>query len=1472
MRHGFKRSTGMFFAVLVTVFLGLCADRTEAKADTPAYCNGKHTEACYEYGTALHKHTDAKGKAVTASTQSKRGGCFTVYNPGYSYTEICGGKLEQRGVTPGHYHSSYTCDCIDNMEYLTHGGVGITHTRKTDTIYRDRGYTEVWTGECTRCGAAAVLYGEFEYYYHCTMCGLGTEYPELNTPHFRTYSKAAYYSAGCGKSTSTFYYDNGEGREAKPVCDRTVTALVPDEAAQTVDISQPEIMRSATAYFLDGHSEKVMLSAGGYSIEKLNEWQELTCSYGEFYFDTSKKRPVKGPATVKINVFIQGTGTLSVKSQNPFAGRPEIEGKGNTAEIFAGTETVIKGNPGEGYHVLKWTFSDGTESVISTDGNEKSEIKLKMPSHDLEVCCVYEANKYHVIFDAGAGRFPNGEKVMEKVLTYGRVYDLSEEPELSGMIFTGWRIRDELTGKLSDALIKTGCDILQIPSDHVLVAEWAEMGPKWFYASYDDPFPKLFTPVMPGYTFEGWFMDERPCNDGWGMEVNEGVIVKYDHLYDGRTIHKNKNDYVIYAGWEPKVITVTFVCPEDVFLDSTVMITGAHDSLVEYEIIPGKGNASGKARKKVMYDMFYSELPEPVKLDKNGNQDTKTVFMGWSTTGDADGLILPDMVVSAEHDITVYPVFLQGDYVNVTLDVNGGVENRAFSDGTRSNPFKAAVGKVYGDTLGFIPTYEGHTFKGWNLYRDGSGKISVNTTTRVVTDKDHTLYAKWERYVLYNANDRDVSGQPITSRAVGATARNTFVNSDVTPQEVKRNGFYRTGYTFLGWNTERDGSGTWYVNREEADTCPDAGFKTHLGDEFHETVTLYAQWDSRIELILDERGGSIKDGGMTRIVSSYGNTVPAVVTVPEKYGYTFTGYYTGIRGSGEKVYDENGGYCYENAVMTVDGRVALVEENYAFLGDNDLSVTPYTAISWSMMEKLYAGWVYSYEPDPLDLGVEVTLTNEFYDVGRAIPSTERIDITGAVPESLGIFTGDRLKVPFMMSSDIVFQTEDPETERLRITDINGNPIDTHGKKIIPLAGRGTFESVSIISADIRASNEKGVLFESTCATDHGEVFYEHAFPDVESPNGEYPVSIVLHTDKGEDIALTTGQKVVIHDPVAAAARISIDDKNTLESSETEPVTGVTFDADGMPENAIVLKEGYNLLTIEVSHDGDHIKEKGYGEGEYSVSLSGAKLIKREFAVFPFDVWVQSPDGLEKKEAGTRIEVTEGKVRVYLTNEIRTADHEIFVYVQAVNCPEETDDINAPVNDALYGKNVNTGVNEYGAVTKVKLTVIPDMFDYGADMINNEAIKNFDPDGVPVMYFGNKLDLYAGEGAEGYRVTAVPEASLIVDGNVRNGNVYVTVGMDEKVKAYIDLLEYTGSVYFNKDRRGSFVMPYLSYCVLEENVDSLEETAAQNTLNGDEWFFERECDVELVFFIFAEDENGNVFKGKTPVKVRIKRPG
>ena len=54
-----------------------------------------------------------------------------------------------------------------------------------------------------------------------------------------------------------------------------------------------------------------------------------------------------------------------------------------------------------------------------------------------------------------------------------------------------------------------------------------------------------------------------------------------------------------------------------------------------------------------------------------------------------------------------------------------------------------------------------------------------------------------------------------------------------TAQKLTANAFTRTGYTFAGWNTKADGSGTSYDNGESV-----SNLTTTNGG----TVTLYAKW------------------------------------------------------------------------------------------------------------------------------------------------------------------------------------------------------------------------------------------------------------------------------------------------------------------------------------------------------------------------------------------------------------------------------------------------------------------------------------------------------------------------------------------------------------------------------------------------------------------------------------------------------
>lgn len=115
------------------------------------------------------------------------------------------------------------------------------------------------------------------------------------------------------------------------------------------------------------------------------------------------------------------------------------------------------------------------------------------------------------------------------------------------------------------------------------------------------------------------------------------------------------------------------------------------------------------------------------------------------------------------------------------------------------------------------PSRTGYTFNGWNTLADGSGQM-WNFDTDAMPSANLDLHAQWSinQYQLsFNINGGDGNSPTTQNVDFGALA-----TQPTTPQ--------RQGYTFKGWNTLADGSGTTW----------DFATTTMLANN----VTLYAQW------------------------------------------------------------------------------------------------------------------------------------------------------------------------------------------------------------------------------------------------------------------------------------------------------------------------------------------------------------------------------------------------------------------------------------------------------------------------------------------------------------------------------------------------------------------------------------------------------------------------------------------------------
>jgi uncharacterized repeat protein (TIGR02543 family) len=113
-------------------------------------------------------------------------------------------------------------------------------------------------------------------------------------------------------------------------------------------------------------------------------------------------------------------------------------------------------------------------------------------------------------------------------------------------------------------------------------------------------------------------------------------------------------------------------------------------------------------------------------------------------------------------------------------------------------------------------TRTGYSFSGWNTAANGSGTAYADGAIYSFA-VDITLYAQWTA----------LQSHTVTFDTNGGTGTMTPQVANV-PTALTLNTFTRAGYTFEGWNTATNGSGTAYA---------DGATYSFTAD-----ITLYAQW------------------------------------------------------------------------------------------------------------------------------------------------------------------------------------------------------------------------------------------------------------------------------------------------------------------------------------------------------------------------------------------------------------------------------------------------------------------------------------------------------------------------------------------------------------------------------------------------------------------------------------------------------
>ncbi len=344
--------------------------------------------------------------------------------------------------------------------------------------------------------------------------------------------------------------------------------------------------------------------------------------------------------------------------------------------------------------------------------------------------------------------------------------------------------------------------------------------------------------VNPGYAFVGW----NTTADGSGTDRAVGS-----------TFAMGSTNVVLYAKWSP-TYTVTY---------------------------DGNGNTGGSI--PVDGNRYMAGASVTVAGNTGSLEKTGYSFVGWNTAANGSGTdrSAGSTFLMGSGNVTLYAKWVMLPTYTVTYNGNGNTGGSIPVDGNRY--WTGLSVTVLGNTGSLVKA--GYSFEGWNTASDGSGTDRSAGSTFLMGSGNVTLYAKWVMLptytVTYNGNGNTGGSIPVDGNRYWTGLSVTVLGN--TGSLVK------AGYSFEGWNTASDGSGT--------DRSAGSTFLMGSGN-----VTLYAKWVMLPTYTVTyngngNTGGSIPvDGnrywtGLS--VTVLGNTGSLV-----NPGYAFVGWNTTADGSG----------------------------------------------------------------------------------------------------------------------------------------------------------------------------------------------------------------------------------------------------------------------------------------------------------------------------------------------------------------------------------------------------------------------------------------------------------------------------------------------------------------------------------------------------------------------------------------------
>lgn len=403
------------------------------------------------------------------------------------------------------------------------------------------------------------------------------------------------------------------------------------------------------------------------------------------------------------------------------------------------------------------------------------------------------------------------------------------------------------------------------------------------------------TGKIPGYRFDGWYTAPNGGNKYdfntpltgnvtvYAHWVGNGYTVRFagngatgggtpDQAFQyniGQNLRRNGfvRDGYTFTGWkradnqqaygDGQWVTNLTTQPDGIV--TMVAQWSANEAHIRYNPNPPAGKTAG-GNGTPNWDGHTGDTPA---IGQNGWTIDGYTFAGWTTSPDGSGArYAPGARWTANGTLTLYAQWTPGQ---ASLSYNGNG-----ATGGKTDPQTGKTDeKINVRDNGF--TRDGYTFVTWNTQADCKGN-AVKPNSEWTLRGSSTLYACWAG-----------NAQTLTYHGNGATGGNTAAQSGKTGDELttNANGFTRDGYTFVRWDTAKDGSGTAYG---EGKNGVSQYVMKPAGND------LYAIWKANPATIQYRNDWPNTTGSTPDTTGVTGQNVTIAQNGFTRPGYTFTGW------------------------------------------------------------------------------------------------------------------------------------------------------------------------------------------------------------------------------------------------------------------------------------------------------------------------------------------------------------------------------------------------------------------------------------------------------------------------------------------------------------------------------------------------------------------------------------------------------